>query len=185
MREDWRLTYTVKFDDSLARIAQLYGTFISDLAAGNCLTNPDVITIGQVLHVPGDAPPFQTAIECVPWELLIPVNGTITISGDGQLTFNWRGPLAPRNVLRIYRANAQGVPQTAENAPLIEIMIEQRQNETIDLSRIPEAGTYAWRIFPLTWEYQPTGCEASPTSQFTKAAAPPPTATPNLGGVGP
>ncbi|MDX1995039.1 MAG: LysM peptidoglycan-binding domain-containing protein [bacterium] len=181
VREDWKLEYTVRFQETLSSIADQYNTYASDLAAGNCLSNPDVIREGQVIRVPGEAHPFRPAIECRPWELLIPANGTITIPGEGQLTFNWRGPLAPRNVLRIYRANAQGVPQTAENQPLVEIMVEQRQEHTINLSQIPEAGTYAWRVFPLTWDYQPTGCEASYTAQFSKAAAPPPTPTLDLG----
>lgn len=180
-RDDWVLEYTVQFGDTLSTIAGTYGTFPGDLATGNCLDNADVIREGQVLRVPGAAHPVRPAIECIPWELITPLNGTISVPGDGVLTFNWRGPNAPRNLLRIYRANAQGVPQTAENAPLLEVMIEYRQNEVIALADLPEAGTYAWRIFPLTWEFQPTGCEASPSAQFTKAAAPAPTPTLSLG----
>lgn len=184
-REDWKLEYVVQFNDTLSSIATTYNTFPDALAAGNCLENPNLIRQGQVLRVPGEVHPARPEIECIPWELLTPLNGTINVEGTGTLTFNWRGPNAPRNLLRIYRADSSGVIQTAENAPLIEIMIEYRQNEVVELSRLPEAGTYAWRVFPLTWDFQPTGCEASPSAQFTKAAAPPPTPTFSAGAGSP
>src|SRR5690606_18881839 len=91
-REDWQLTYTVREGDSIARIAEQYGTYIRDLAAGNCLSAPDFITVGQVLRVHGEAHPVVPAVECVGYELITPLNGTMAVPGSGQLTFNWRGP---------------------------------------------------------------------------------------------
>src|SRR5512145_2934422 len=94
-RKDWKLTYEVKRDDALAKIADQYGTNIDELVAGNCLADKNLIRIGQVLHVPGDVPPVQ-AYDCPPWELLTPADGSMAILGDGNLTFNWRGPRAAR-----------------------------------------------------------------------------------------
>lgn len=51
-REDWRATVTVRSGDVLSRIAARYNLPAAELAAGNCLTNPDRIRIGQVLRVP-------------------------------------------------------------------------------------------------------------------------------------
>lgn len=46
-------TYTITRGDSLARIARLHGTSVSDLASTNNISNPNLIQIGQVLTVPG------------------------------------------------------------------------------------------------------------------------------------
>ena len=103
--EDWQLTYTVQAGDAIASIAEKYGTYTSDLARANCISDPNVLSIGQVLRVPGAAHPVVPAVECVPFELMTPTNGTLSIPGDGSLTFNWRGPRAPRNLIRMHRPN--------------------------------------------------------------------------------
>jgi LysM repeat protein len=169
-REDWHLTYTVQAGDSVARIAERYGTYISDLAQGNCLADPDFITLGQVLRVPGESQPVVPAVECVGYELLTPMDSTMAVSGSGQLVFNWHGPRAPRNLIRVTRPNGSRY----------ERVIELRQNETMDLADIPDGGTYTWQVFPLDFYFVQV-CPESPVWTFTKEWAP--TATPTTAGM--
>lgn len=167
-RKDWKLTYEVQRDDALAKIAERYGTNVDELAAGNCLTDRDMIRIGQVLRVPGDAAAAQV-YECAPWELLTPADGTMAIPGSGDLTFNWRGPRAPRSLIRIIKP---------DNV-IYERVIELRQNETIDLYReLPMAGSYTWYVFPLDENFVQIPCKEGGPWHFTKAPAPTPTPTP-------
>jgi LysM repeat protein len=163
------LTYEVQAGDALARIAERYGTFASDLAAGNCLEDPDVIVAGQTLRVPGAAHPQQPRYECIPYELLTPIDGTLAIDGSGPLTFNWIGPRTPRNLIRITRPDWPDWK--------FEVVIELRQNETIQLEDIPAAGTYEWRVYPLDENFVQTCPEGGPW-RFTKAQKPTNTPSP-------
>jgi LysM repeat protein len=172
-RKDWKLTYTVQANDALARIAQKYGTYVSDLAAANCISDPNVLSIGQVLRVPGDVQPVEQIYDCA-FTLLTPQNGTMAISGDGTLTFNWRGPRAARNLIRIHKPNGG----------TYEVVVELRQNETIDLSVIPDAGTYTWYVFPLDGNFVQIPCLEGGPWTFQKAQMPTPTPTSELGGGG-
>lgn len=64
-RADWTGTYTVQRGENLFRIARRYGLSTLDLAAGNCIMNPNRIFAGQTLRVPGGSPGFpgyQTSI---------------------------------------------------------------------------------------------------------------------------
>jgi LysM repeat protein len=45
-------TYTVQFGDTLGLIAQRFGLQVEDLLAANGLTNPDSLSVGQVLIIP-------------------------------------------------------------------------------------------------------------------------------------
>ncbi|MEZ4671081.1 MAG: LysM peptidoglycan-binding domain-containing protein [Anaerolineae bacterium] len=166
-RKDWKLTYTVQRDDALAKIADKYGTYVQELVNANCLTDPNVIVIGQVLKVPGDVQPVEQ-IECTPWEVLTPIDNALDISGEGNLTLNWRGPRAPRNLIRIIRPNGS----------IYERVIELRQNESIDLADIPEGGNYQWYVYPLDSNFVQIPCKEGGPWRFTKATKPP-TATPN------
>lgn len=169
-RDDWGLRYTVQAHDALARIAQTYNTSAAEIAAGNCLPNPDVITIGQELRVPGEAHPAQPAYDCVPFELLTPRNGTLAIEGEGTMTFNWRGPRVPYSLIRVHKPNGG----------TYEVVVELRQNETIDLYQdLPDAGTYTWYIYPLGSDFLQVCPEGGPWT-FHKDQAP--TATPTLVG---
>jgi len=46
-------TYTVKAGDTLSAIAARYNTTVSSIAAANNITNVNLISIGQVLTIPG------------------------------------------------------------------------------------------------------------------------------------
>jgi len=163
-REDWKLTYEVKMDDALEKIANRYNTYVSELVEANCLTDANVITIGQILRVPGDVQPAAQIYDCS-WEVLTPVNGTLAIEGSGSITFNWRGPNAPRNLIRI-------VPPEGSGQGIYEIVLELRQNETLDLLKIPASGTYTWYVYPLDANFVQIPCREGGPWTFTKQLSP-------------
>lgn len=167
-RDDWQQTYAIQPGDYLFNLAQRYGTTVDEIAAANCLRNINILSVGTVLKMPGAA--GAPGIECVPWEILTPMNGTMAVSGSGTLTFNWRGPRSPRNLIRIHKPDGG----------TYERVIELRQNETIDLSEIPLGGTYTWYIYPLDQNFVQIGCHEAGPYTFTKEARPP-TPTPGAG----
>jgi LysM repeat protein len=62
-------TYVVRAGDTLSRIGRAYGVTVDQLAAANSISNPNRITVGQVLTIPGRgipapaAPPGEPEIE--------------------------------------------------------------------------------------------------------------------------
>ncbi|NDJ78016.1 MAG: LysM peptidoglycan-binding domain-containing protein [Chloroflexi bacterium] len=159
-RDDWQLTYTVQMDDSLSSIADRYGTWVDELAEGNCITDKNLIVIGQVLRVPGDTQPTVPEYECVAWEALTPFNGTTTVPTTGSLTFNWRGPQAPKYLLRIYRPDGTTYEQ----------LVELRMNDTVDIAtNLPMEGTYTWYVYPLDENFAQITCLEGGPWTFYKA----------------
>ncbi|MGE6555853.1 LysM peptidoglycan-binding domain-containing protein [Exiguobacterium artemiae] len=55
-------TYTVKSGDTLYKIASLYNVTVAALAKANNITNYNLITVGQVLVIPGTTPPPTTTV---------------------------------------------------------------------------------------------------------------------------
>ena len=47
------LRYTVRSGDALYRLAQLFNTTISAIVQANQIANPDLLTVGQILTIPG------------------------------------------------------------------------------------------------------------------------------------
>lgn len=174
-RDDWKLTYTVQFDDTLSSIADQYDTWVDELAEGNCITDKNLIVVGQVLHVPGETQPVQNAVECVAWEVMTPFNGSMTVPADGPITFNWRGPAAPINLIRIHRPDGT----------VYERVIELRQNETINLNDfLALEGTYTWYVYPLDRNFRQISCLEGGPWTFYKPVSSTPTMTPGSGGMG-
>ena len=171
-REDWGLRYEVQTDDALAKIAELYSTSVQALTEANCISDPNVIRVGQQLRVPGDAPPPQLVYDCT-WEILTPINETQAIEGSGTLTFNWRGPRSYYNLIRIIEPDNS----------IFEIVVELRQNEQIDLEDIPLGGWHTFYIYPLDSNFQQVSCIEGGPWRFHKDAKPTETPTPEgLGG---
>lgn len=67
-------TYTVRSGDTLSEIAAAWGVSVSDLAAYNGISNPNVINVGQVIKKPGTSTP--------------PASTGNTIVRDGQIHAN-------------------------------------------------------------------------------------------------
>lgn len=167
-RKDWGLSYTVKEGDAMARIAQAYGTYADDLAAGNCLSDANMIYVGQTLRVPGSAHPVTPEYTCQTWEVLTPMDWAYDIAESGQLTFNWRGSAGNRNLIRVFDANG---------AVFWERTVDMRQNETINLTQEGfTAGSYTWQVYPLRLDFSQIPCLESPLWHFnvgTRATAQP------------
>ena len=158
-RKDWTLTYTVQNGDALDNIAAAYGTNRWDLVEGNCLTDANMIRVGQELRVPGDAHPAAAAYECTQWQVLTPMNYAQDIDPDGSLTFNWIGPAGERNLIRVYMPDGE----------IWEAVVDLRQNITVDLrEELPDEGTYYWQVFPLDLYYVQIPCSESPQWSFYK-----------------
>ncbi len=178
-RDDWKLRYTVQRDDALARIAQTYSTSVDQLAEGNCLSDPNLIRVGQVLRVPGEVQPSTPQYDCT-FELLTPFDGTLAIPETGEIAFNWRGPRAHFNLIRVIRPDNS----------MFERVIELRQNEAIDIvENFNMGGTYRWYVFPLDENFVQIPCLEGGPWTFTKpqspTATPSPTASPEGGASGP
>ena len=157
-REEWALIYEVQPNDALARIAQTYNTYVEELVAANCLTDANVIRVGQKLRVPGEAHPVKPLYECVAWEVITPIDRAYGISASGQLTFNWRGPKSPRNLIRVLKP---------DGTLFWERTIDLRQNETITLKAEGfEPGSYRWQVYPLNLDFVQIDCKESPLWTF-------------------
>ncbi|MBZ0299725.1 MAG: LysM peptidoglycan-binding domain-containing protein [Anaerolineae bacterium] len=168
-RKDWKLTYEVQNNDALIKIADRYNTSVSELTQANCLSDPNVIRAGQTLRVPGAVQPSQPKYECLPWEILTPIDGTQAIEGTGQLTFNWRGPRTPYNLIRIIE------PDNSK----FEVVVELRQNEQIDLADIPLDGWHTVYIYPLDENFVQINCLEGGPWRFRKNPKPTDTPTPD------
>lgn len=165
-RADWKLTYTVQFDDTLSAIAARYGTWVDELAAANCIVDKNLIVVGQVLRVPGEAPPSEYV--CTPWEALTPFDGMTTVPLNGTLTFNWRGPQAPKYLLRVHRPDGSTYEQ----------VVELRQNAAVNLNAdLPMEGQYTWYVYPLDENFVQITCLEGGPWTFYKQASPAVTAT--------
>jgi LysM repeat protein len=174
LRKDWKLTYTVQRNDAMIRIAEAYNTTVDALLKANCLRDPNVIRVGQVLKVPGTAHPVTPDYVCSEFLQQTPINGTLGIPGDGTLTFNWRGPRVDHYLLRIHRPDGS----------IYESVTDLRQNDVVNLPRdLAAAGTYRWYAYPLDRNYRQVCPEGGPW-YFTKAISPTLTPTFTSGGGG-
>ncbi len=170
-RTDWTLIHTVQRDDALSTIAQRYGTYVEEIVAANCLTDANLISIGQQLRVPGNAQSATTAAQQVVcnegWEVVTPHENSFSVPGEGEVAFTWRGPQADRYLVRIYKPEGG----------TYEVVVDLRQNATVDMKNLPVAGKYTWYVYPLDQNFQQTACKEGGPWTFTKPGAPTPTPT--------
>jgi LysM repeat protein len=188
---DWKVEYTVQSNDTLTSIAQRLNTNIYELADGNCLDDPDSIVSGQILVVPGAMPQPSVCDEA--WEVVTPLNYAWGVENSGQVVFNWRGPHADRNLVRIYPPgyfdadnydtdNDDDEENDDDDVDMLEDTVDLRQNQEWDLSDMPAGGEYQWQVVPLNLNFQQI-CPESPLWLFHKEELPPtPTTDPALTG---
>jgi len=122
-----------------------------------------VIRVGQELRVPGETQPETPQYVCTDWEVLTPFDGSFNVPADGNITFNWRGPVAPKYLIRITRPGGSQY----------ERLVELRMNDTIDVSEnLREEGVYTWYVYPLGDDFLQIPClEGGPwTFHKTEAA---------------
>lgn len=174
-REDWQLEYEVQVNETLTMIAERFGTNIWALAEGNCMENPDVIRVGEKLRVPGEAFPVVPEVECIEYTLLQPIQGAWKVPEIGQITFNWQGPRARRNLVRLYPPDFNFSDPNPDE--WIEYTFDLRQNITIDATDIEAGGDWHWQVYPLNYDFVQI-CPESPLWLFNKVQLP--TETPTL-----
>ncbi len=168
-RKDWKLTYTVQRNDALIRIADLYNTSVNELLKGNCLSDKNVIVIGQVLKVPGKTQPVMPQYACVPYDIQSPYNGLLDAPITGNMTFVWHGPLVPYTLLRVRKPDNL----------IWEDVIPLRQNESVEIAKnFAMQGTFYWQLFPLDSNFVQV-CPESAVYTFTKLVSPTLTPTPS------
>lgn len=168
-RDDWELRYTVKPGDALSNIAAQYGTFTNELVKANCLEDANVIISGQVLRVPGDAQAEAQKYVCTDWEALTPFNGAYTVAGDQNLTFNWRGPVAERYLVRVIMPSGK----------IWEQLVDRQQNLVVYLPEVlPEEGNHIWYVYPLGLDFLQIPCHEGGPWNFHKSQSPALTWTP-------
>lgn len=166
VRSDWTLTYEVQVNETLTMIAGRFGTNIYALAEGNCLEDANVIVAGQRLQVPGDAMPVEPAVVCEEFVLLQPIDGAYDVPSTGTITFNWRGPRAPRNLVRIY-APDYDFGEEPDPDEWFDYTFDLRQNHTVDLIELEAGGTWFWQVIPLDANFVQV-CPGSPIWTFNK-----------------
>jgi hypothetical protein len=93
------------------------------------------------------------------------MNGAENFDPNGQIVFTWRGPRAPRNLIRVYRPDGS----------IWERVVDLRQNEAVSLvTEFPQAGIYTWYVFPLDMGYRQIGCKEGGPWTFRKGQSTPP-----------
>lgn len=109
-RNDWPI-YTVVRGDTLGSIARRVGSTTGELAAANCLTNPDLISNGQGLRVPRlpapviTPPPGNAGIVTVFPYISYSSTGYMVAQG-ASLTLTW--PEARRDAARVEFYQSRG-----------------------------------------------------------------------------
>ena len=171
-RKDWQLQYEVQKNETLTMIAERFGTDVWTLAEGNCMPDPDVIRVGEVLRVPGESFPVVPEVECTDYILLQPIYGAWQVPINGQITFNWQGPRARRNLLRLYPPDFDF--NNPDSDKWIEYTFDLRQNHTVDAYELEQGGNWHWQVYPLNYDFVQV-CPESPLWLFNKVE---PTATP-------
>lgn len=79
-RADWVFSYTIQPGDTLASLSRRTNTGLQDLATGNCLANPNLIFVGEVLRVPTAAQPAGPTAQRIVFQA-----GAVTAVVQGQL----------------------------------------------------------------------------------------------------
>ncbi len=82
------------------------------------------------------------------------------------MEFHWYGPRTPRSLIRVF----------APDGTKTEYVIDLRQDELIDLTTLPQSGTFSWYVYPLDQNFLQDCPEGGPWT-FTKAPKPTATAT--------
>jgi hypothetical protein len=164
-REDWTLQYQIKTNETLTMIANDFSVSVWELAEGNCLEDADLIRSGQYLLVPGSSFPVIPEVVCEPFQLRQPLDGAWDVPATGMITFNWDGPRAPHNLIRIYPPNFDFAKYDPDK--YIEVTFDLRQNHSIELSTLEDGGRWTWQVYPLDRNFVQI-CPESPLWSFNK-----------------
>lgn len=135
-------TYTVQPGDTLYAIARRFGTTINALVSANRIANPNLIYPGQVLTIPGVAPP--TALPAVTVNgYIFPVSRTTAAS-----LFNRIGDLL--TYVCCFSANVDGAGGIVPSGNFAGVVAEARARGVAPLITVanfsPTAGTFTTEL---------------------------------------
>jgi hypothetical protein len=164
-RDDWSLEIAVQTNQTLTQIANSYGISVWELAEGNCIEDANVIRSGQIILVPGSSHPVAPEVVCEAFELMQPIDGAWDVPATGLITFNWRGPRAPHNLIRIYPPDFDFAAYDPDK--YLEFTFDLRQNHSVDLATLEDGGRWTWQVFPLDRNFVQV-CPESPRWAFNK-----------------
>jgi len=93
VRADWP-TYTVASGDTLSSIARQFNTTTNPLVVANCLTDPNLLSVGQVLRVPSTLSDSNFTTNGINGVEVLAFTASPTVVNPGEsitLTWNTRG----------------------------------------------------------------------------------------------
>lgn len=166
IRSDWTLDYEIQVNETLTMIANRFNVSAFELSRGNCLDDANTIYAGQRLKVPGNNLPVEPAVVCGEYIPLQPIENAHGIPSTGSITFNWRGPRSPRNLLRIYPPDYD-FDEAPDPDEWFDYTFDLRQNHTVDLLALQAGGTWFWQVIPLDENFVQI-CPESPVWTFNK-----------------
>lgn len=122
-RADWTTQYTVVVGDTLGRLAQRTGSTVSQLAQGNCLSDPNRIVVGQRLRLPR-VPATNTPTATLTATLTVTASATaagtttetLTATGDAA-TFTATGEATSAATETATSTATQGATEAATETP--------------------------------------------------------------------
>lgn len=133
-RTDWK-TYYVVAGDTLANLANLTGTSVDNIVQGNCLTDADVIQVGQALYLPtlpptSSAPSSDSEQGYIVASQFVRINdgGNYVFENGSMATFTWvdadlSGLTEVEFIFRSYATGAQtslGIDQNLADGATIQ-----------------------------------------------------------------
>jgi hypothetical protein len=142
LRADWQYSYAVAPGDTLSGIALRAGVTTDVLAQGNCLTNVNAITSGQVLRVPIAVQPPTLGIK----RITFPPGGTGAVV-TGQVA---KYPALDHWVIRVNAGQTLSVQLTMTSGNAI--LIIYGANGAVLLSNLAHAPSFS-AIVPLAQDY--------------------------------
>jgi len=143
LRTDWAYTYAVAAGDTLSGIALRAGITTDMLAQGNCLTNVNAISAGQVLRVPI---PVQPALAAGVKRITFPAGGTGVVV-TGQIAAY---PALDHWVIRVNAGQTLSLQLTATSG--LPILIVTGANSAILLSDMAHSAIFS-NVVPITQDY--------------------------------
>ena len=151
VRTDW-FTYTVQSGDTLFRIAQRVGSNVNELALANCLSNTNLVYVGQVLRVPR-LPVQQPTASPTSLRILSPAqNAVLDTSVRVPVNGTGRGIAGYSVVVRALDAQGRVLAQQVSTASAANAAGDSTWQ--VNLSIVAQAGTpgsiYAYAVAPNT-----------------------------------
>ena len=135
------VTYTIQRGDTLFKIAQLAGSSVDSLAEANCIEDPSIIEVDQVIYVPQEVAPSPSP----------PVTGTATVTLSVTV-----GPTVTATVSSTATASATATP-TVSPTPTATAVSNSGEPEGIAIVAFNASAQSVSQNSSLTLSWEVTG----------------------------